>query len=344
MDLTAMAKLSPMTLEAAVEEIVFSTKQRLAQDPTAFPFFLIVGAGISAPEIPLASGIEEHCRDLLRATARSIPDSTGSPLDRYEALLRAAFPQPDERRQLIEDLTAKARITPANFRLAHVIGEKKLTNLVFTTNFDELLARALRLLGYNVVTCEHPKTIQRIDPRRSALAQVVHVHGTHWSYDCCNLRGEIVGRAKADPKDTRTMSQLLIQVLADRSPIVVGYSGWKEDVIMTALRARLEDQTLRFNLYWFCYRAQEVRDLPKWLTDHPGFRLVVPSKAAIEEAAPALQGIVRSAASLLGEGLESAGEPSMPARSVFVKAPVPLHKTAYTLFDRGLWPKANRLI
>src|SRR5262249_46814685 len=143
-------------------------------------------------------------------------------------------------------------------------------------NFDEMLTRALRLFGYDVVVCDHPKTTQRIDPRQVDVLQIVHVHGTHWFYDCCNLKGEIEGQARHDHSDNATMGHLVDRVLFDRAPLVVGSSGWEGDVLMTALKRRLMQPTLRYNMYWFCYRRTEPNALPSWLREHPSVRFVAP--------------------------------------------------------------------
>src|SRR5947207_931154 len=178
-------------LDRAVHQIVEANRRFSAQNVYGFPFFFIVGAGISYPSIPLAAaGIEQLCRDeIARQEIGPPPPQTGSALDRYEACFQMAFPQAEDRQSFLSGLILKAPVSAANFRLAHLLGEpnaggKTLTNLVFTPNFDEMLARSFRLFGRDVVVCDHPKTTQRIRPGRTDL-QVVHVHGTHWFYDCC---------------------------------------------------------------------------------------------------------------------------------------------------------------
>jgi hypothetical protein len=98
--------------------------------------------------------------------------------------------------------------------------------------------------------------------------QIVHVHGSHWFYDCCNLKGEIVGQARLDSAGTMTMGHLLDRILAEYSPIVVGYSGWKENVLMSALLRRLQQPSLPYNLYWFCHRHSDAADLPEEVRLH----------------------------------------------------------------------------
>jgi hypothetical protein len=59
----------------------------------------------------------------------------------------------------------KAVISRANFRLAHLLLESTVTNLVLTSNFDDFLTRALDLFGHRPIVCDHPKTLERIDAR-----------------------------------------------------------------------------------------------------------------------------------------------------------------------------------
>ena len=173
-------------------------------------------------------------------------------------------------RKLIE---GKA-ISQANFRLAHVLLEKSITNLVITPNFDDFVSRALALFGKQHIVCDHPRTVERIDPEQDDI-QIVHVHGSYWFYDCCNLRGELEQRAESSSQTTQTMAFLLDNILSHRSPIVLGYGGWEGDVIMGALRRRLQSR-LPYNVYWFCYKRSHLEQLPQWLKISPDVHFVVP--------------------------------------------------------------------
>jgi len=273
-----------MNIATAVREIVNTTRKRTAKDPTAFPFFFIVGAGISAPVIPVASRIEAMCREIAERDGLTVPALSDDPMDRYEALLTLINPNAADRQEFLHDLINNAPISPANLRLAHLLESRRVTNIVVTPNFDEMLTKALRLFGVDCVVCDHPKTTQRVNPNRADLLQIVHVHGTHWFYDCCNLRGEISDRATS-------MADLLDRILFDRSPIVVGYSGWTSDVIMTALARWVKESTRPHNLYWFCHRASEVDRLPNWLRNHASVRFVVEEKPI--EAASVFEAFLR---------------------------------------------------
>jgi len=179
-----------------------------------------------------------------------------------------------------------------------------------TPNFDDFLSRALTLFGQPHIVCDHPNTVERIDPESSEI-QLVHVHGTYWFYDGCNLRAEIEARTEDSRERSVTMQSLLDNVLSRHSALVVGYAGWEGDAIMTALVRRLKGR-LRNNLYWFCYRRSDADSLPIWLKEHRDVRLVLPpalpSKPAPQPASEAgLAGVAKDP------------EPTLPAQSVLDK-------------------------
>lgn len=246
-------------------------------------YFFIIGAGVSAPEVPLAHEIERRCRTVIddEHITDEIP-ADGNAMQRYSCCLQAAYPHPRSRQEFFQQLIAGRAISPANFRLAHLLESGRVPRLVVTPNFDDFLSRALSLFGAAHIVCDHPMTTERIDPERLDEIQLFHVHGTYWFYDCCNLDGEI--RQRANPgKVHQTVASRLDQILANRSPIVLGYSGWEDDVLMTALKRRLTaPHPLPYLLYWFCYRRDAVDVLPAFLTEHPQVRLVLPPEGQSE--------------------------------------------------------------
>ena len=297
-------------LEQAVQEIRSAVEGRDGAGPRAVhsPFFLIVGAGISHPPIPLARDIEALCRQRIvqASPGGRKPPEGGSPFERYAACMEAAFPNAEQRRAFLHEQMRSARLSAANLRLAHLLGAGHLTNLVFTPNFDEMLSQALRFLGYPVIVCDHPAMTGRLDPLRNEI-QVIHVHGTHWFYDLRNLTREVRGAAARSSLTSLSLPELLASVLHTRSPLVVGYSGWEGDVLMSSLKRRLKHQ-LGSNLYWFCFRRSEVEALPTWLKNDPDVRFVAadtsgPGGLALHPAEPSLAG--------------GSNEPVLPARRVF---------------------------
>lgn len=271
-----MAKL--IDIHTAVDHI---HQACTAPTPAASPpFFFMVGAGISAPNVPLAGEIIEECRRQAYTLGRDSPANRTDPIGRYSHWFQQALPQPIQRQQFLRGLVESTAITPATFRLAHLLQSRRSATVVVTTNFDDLLSKALNLLGQPHIACDHPATTQRINPEGPDI-QIIHVHGTYWFYDCCNLDEEILERA-SQSKTPHGMAALLDRMLASRSPLVVGYSGWPGDVFMSALERRLHT-SLPYNMYWFCHTRSALNDLPVFLIDHPNVVFVVPSQ---EELAP----------------------------------------------------------
>src|SRR5207244_2054635 len=176
-----------------------------------------------------------------------------------------AYPHPAQRQRYLRELMQKQFISRANFRLAHLLLDRTVASLVVTTNFDDFLSRALSLFGRPHIVCDHPRTVERIDPE-SAEIQIVHLHGSYWFYDCCNLTEEMTRRAQPSATSSKTMAQLLDTVFWNRSPLVLGYSGWDGDVFMSALKRRLTSG-LPTNLYWFCYDRASAGRLREALQD-----------------------------------------------------------------------------
>ncbi|PZD75006.1 hypothetical protein C1752_00136 [Acaryochloris thomasi RCC1774] len=263
-------------LETAVSHI-----HQSCADEEIKPFFFVVGAGISLPSIPLASQIVDACKNVAAKWKRDDEPELQNASDSYSHWFQLAYPQRVQRQKYLRNLIEDKAISAANLRLAHLLLDKQITNLVVTPNFDDLLARSLNLFGASYVICDHPQTAERIDPERNDL-QIVHVHGTYQFYDCCNLAGEIQERSKNPSADSYTMRALLDNILLRRSPLVIGYSGWEGDVIMAALKRRLSRGALPNNLYWFCYRREHIAAFPNWLTDHPNVCFVGPVEKSHE--------------------------------------------------------------
>ena len=139
-----------------------------------------------------------------------------------------------------------------------------MPRIVVTPNFDDFLYKALTLFGIKHSLCDHPLTTERIRIDNNERPQIIHVHGTYQFYDCCNLAGEITDNATTTHASTLTMGYLLDGILRDHSPLVIGYSGWEDDVIMTALKRRMQT-ALGYNLYWFCYKRSSIDALPAWI-------------------------------------------------------------------------------
>ncbi|HSB09132.1 MAG TPA: tetratricopeptide repeat protein [Blastocatellia bacterium] len=250
-------------LQTAVTEIMQACAR--SEGTPRSPFFFVVGAGISCPSIPIASELVAQFKEVARKYGKEAELQSSKGIDEYAYWFQAAFPQRIDRRDFLRRLMENKPITHANLRLAHLLLARTITNLVVTPNFDDFLTKSLQMFGKYHIICDHPKTVERIDHEQDDV-QIVHVHGTYSFYDCCNLKGEVERQAR--PLDDRyTMGFLLDHILFRRSPLVIGYSGWEGDVIMTALKKRLDQGSLPRRIYWFCHRRADADQLPRWLRE-----------------------------------------------------------------------------
>ena len=265
--------MNQMCLKKAVSEI-----HQIVDQEERSPFFFIVGAGISAPKVPLAAKIEEHCRERAKKYYEypDLPEDRPM-IERYSHWFQRGYTSAQTRQNYLRSIMGQIGISSANDKLARVLvsgamsGKESRTvaRTVFTTNFDELLRKAIELYGGRPLVCDHPQTVSRMRINSDDL-QIIHVHGSFWFYDCCNLQNEISERSGSAP-----MLRTLSQALANHSPIVVGYSGWDGDILMRSLKERLSVGMLGTPIYWFCYRRSEIESLPGWLKDSTDVNFVV---------------------------------------------------------------------
>jgi len=279
------------------------------------PFFFIAGAGISYPEIPLAGDIEKHCKEVAGNYGSLAPQKFKDASESYSHWLTEAYPSAEDIQIYLRGLMENKPISKANLRLAHLVLDGTLAQTVFTPNFDDMLTKSLYLFGQRPLICDHPQTVGRMKVESNDI-QIIHVHGSYWFYDCCNLKQDITDRSEDPP-----ITLILDEFLRNHSPLVVGYSGWDGDVLMSAIKKRLKMGRLAVPVYWFCYRESSIPDLP-WLTNNDDVFFVVPEEPvkSIDDTSIVRSGdgatqSMTSAPS--NESLSQGKDPTLPAHRVF---------------------------
>ena len=246
-----------------------------------FPYFFIVAAGISVPEIPAAYEIIDECKDKSKKFdeisyiqfENEIKSCETNPMRCYSKWIEFAYPNRIDRSNLFKRLNATAKISSANLLLAQILDSGKFANTVFTTNFDDSLKRALNLIGTKEFVSAENSMDNLIINNHTKEIQIVHVHGTYRFYDCANLENEIT--EVAGQSGTVSSAHLLDTFLIDQAPIIVGYSGWENDVIMKRIKERISYPT-PLQYIWVCYNQKSYDKLPDWLKESSSFIFVVP--------------------------------------------------------------------
>jgi len=275
-----------LSLSDAAREIRQICEQR-HHERRPRPFFFVVGAGTSFPTVPLAWMMAMECRATALVNGVS-PARVDLPAkEKYSYWFSRAFPQPEQRQNYLEKLMDHRLYSSAVLALANLLGAEHNTigNVVVTPNFDTMVSGALRLLGHREpLVCGQPASALLVDPACSRV-QIIHVHGTYLSYDCCNLGAEM-------RRQERAVVPVLTGLLTHSAPLVIGYSGW-DDPIMTALHRRLKGR-LPCNLYWFCHCREDYERLKPWLRRHPDCRFVLPTQFSTLEGRDVLRALARA--------------------------------------------------
>ena len=263
-----------MKLEEAINEInnIYS-----CDNAEKYPFFLIVGAGVSCPDIPLASQIIKicmhECENKEYFTEWKKQSENLENEDEYSFWLSKAYPSKENRRKFFSNIILNSKISSSNLQIANILASRKVFNLVITPNFDDQIERSLNLLNF----FDYYSSTNAIDNLsinlRSNNVQIVHVHSDYRNYDFKNLSYEI--NKESMNNGVLSMKDLVSNVLKDRSPIIVGYSGWENDLIMKAIKERITYET-PYKYYWFCYNKNDYDRLPDWLKSNENVNFIIP--------------------------------------------------------------------
>lgn len=272
-------------LREAVTLIWETVKTNNDQGELECPYVFIAGSGISAPEILTAGGIIQQCQERVRELYKEDSERLDEVFQRSESFLEnsakyysywfeQAYKNKKNRQQYLKDIIINARISTSNLLLAQILNSKKVATTVITPNFDNHLQKSLNLLGnYDVFSANNVLDNIALN-KNSENIQIMHVHGTYEFYDCCNLENEIV--KIANEQGIKTTAGTIEEFLKSQSPIVIGYSGWEDDVIMSKLKERIEYAALPYKWLWFCFTRKDYDTLPDWLKNSDDVNFVLP--------------------------------------------------------------------
>lgn len=275
-----------LSLREAIN-LIWETVEIGQEMDSGCPYLFIVGAGISAPEILTANGIINQCKKKVEQLCRGDEEKLEKICDAAEQIgensakyysywFEQAYKNKIHRQQYLKSIMNDSRISMSNLLLAQILNTKTIATTAITPNFDNHLLKSLNLLGnYDVFSANNMMDNIALNVN-SKTVQIMHVHGTYEFYDCCNLENEIAKIAHG--QGIKTTAGTIEEFLKTKSPIVIGYSGWEDDVIMSKLRERLEYAALPYKLIWFCYSEKDYGKLPEWLKENEEVVFVLPEK------------------------------------------------------------------
>lgn len=245
------------------------------------PYFFVIGAGVSAPEVPTSATIVDLCKKEVekmdsREYEKCLIDTEQyikNSMKYYSSWIECAYPNKFDRSRFFKNLIKSSKISSANLMLAQILYSKKIATTVITTNFDDKLKQSLDLIGMKDVFVAANRMDNLVVNSHNKEIQIIHVHGTYNFYDCANLEKEISDVSRAS--DIVSSARIVEDFLRSQAPIIVGYSGWENDVIMSRIKERLKN-TVPYKYIWVCYSKEAYLQLPKWLIENDNIEFVYP--------------------------------------------------------------------
>ncbi|XVA03370.1 SIR2 family protein [Prescottella equi] len=166
----------------------------------------------------------------------------------YDAVLEATASTPADRRNLLEpffvptedDLAAGQKVpAPAHKAIARLVKRHSI-RVIVTTNFDDLIEKALNELGVSYQVVASPSDVEGVDALRHSPCTVIKVHGDYKRIDMLNTKDEL-----ATYRDE--INKLLDAVFDEYGLVICGWSGdWDHALNEAVNRAPAR----RYPLYW----------------------------------------------------------------------------------------------
>ena len=237
-------------------------------------FALFLGAGCSVTSGVMAAGgliaqwKPQYCHSR-RVTQAQMEAWLAEQPNAYSALFEALFDDARQRQQFLMPLIEAGEPGWGYLYLATLIAQQNRFNVIFTTNFDDLVNDALsEFANYNPVVCAADSQVSTISAMTDR-AKVIKLHGDYLFEQLKNTEAEL---ARLDPN----MEAKLRQFASLCGLVVLGYSGLDRS-IMDVLGALLaQEGNFPRGVWWGVRRAEaEISvDVAKLAREHPGrFRL-----------------------------------------------------------------------
>ena len=234
--------------KTTIERLAYTIK-RARKNNQPMPIFFL-GAGASATgRIPLASGIVDS---ILKNHSEN-PDVEILKDKTYSKLMDCL--DTSDRDALLKGYIDKAKINVTHIYLAQLM-EKGYVDYVLTTNFDNLMIRALAL--FNEFPPVHDMAILKdLTTTTFAEKSIIHLHGKYDGAWMLNTDEEL-------DKVGETVPNIFNKIANKRPWVFIGYSG--DDPILDHIK-----KLGRFDngLYWVCYEDNNPIDKVKKFINKP---------------------------------------------------------------------------
>jgi tetratricopeptide (TPR) repeat protein len=241
-------------------------------DPREFSVFLGAGASLSSG-VPLASEMIEEWRQMA-FREQAPPGAERSAWCKaqpwfeseteYSELFEALYPDERARQKYVEPKVENAFPGWGYLYLANIIKAGHF-NVVFTTNFDDLLSEGLaQYASYRAVVCAADSEVTTINAS-TARPKIIKLHG---DYLFKRLKNTVRELEALDPNMQRKFREFAQQC----GMLVLGYAGRDHSVMHVLEEVLGSDDTFPTGIYWGVHNAAEARPavLDKLAAQYPG--------------------------------------------------------------------------
>lgn len=166
----------------------------------------------------------------------------------YDTVLEACTMTPTERRRFLEpffvpteeELSAGKKIPARSHRAIARLVKRGSVRVIVTTNFDDLIEKALDEVGVPYQVVASPGDIEGVDALRHSACTIIKVHGDYRRIDLLNTKEELASYRSE-------INKLLDSIFDEYGLITCGWSAdWDEALVEAINRA----PSRRYPLYW----------------------------------------------------------------------------------------------
>lgn len=243
-------------------------------DAPNFAIFLGAGASASSGVTTAGSMIEEWRAELFKRSKSEktleewLKQQEWYQDDReYSILFETLYDQPAQRRNYVEECVRNARPSWGYAYLTNLLA-KRIFDVVFTTNFDDLINEACYLYSEDLrpIVAAHDSAVSgiRVTSRRP---KIIKLHGDFLYDDIKNTVSELETLES-------NMKRKLTQFCQEYGLIVIGYGG-ADDSVMDTLEVLLRSNDyLCHGLYWCVRKGDKLSKRLRSLMRHNRIYLV----------------------------------------------------------------------
>ncbi|MEN5130748.1 SIR2 family protein [Elizabethkingia anophelis] len=160
----------------------------------------------------------------------------------YSYYFNKCYPDPLIRKEFLTNLVRDKKPSIGFMCLSALVEQQKI-NTVWTTNFDDLIEKAINGLNYKSCQIVSPENVGSVNNFRSDIPTVVKLHGD-FRYDPLQNTDEELQKLE------ESLHKYFVEASTKRGLLVMGYSGSDESVLQSLEKALEENNAFPKGLIW----------------------------------------------------------------------------------------------